>query len=68
MAKKKEEECMKGYNNHGASGAVFGLGFVGALIYFMQKADSFWTVILGILKAIIWPVLVVYNLLKYLNL
>ncbi|OGF33661.1 hypothetical protein A2223_00090 [Candidatus Falkowbacteria bacterium RIFOXYA2_FULL_35_8] len=59
---------MKGYNNHGASGAVFGLGFVGALIYFMQKADSFWTVILGILKAIIWPVLVVYNLLKYLNL
>ncbi|OGF46087.1 MAG: hypothetical protein A2452_01550 [Candidatus Firestonebacteria bacterium RIFOXYC2_FULL_39_67] len=65
MAKKKEQD--KWHHHNGASGGIYGLAFIGALIYFMQRADSFWTVILGILKAIIWPVLVVYNLLKYLN-
>ena len=26
----------------GSSGAVYGLGFIGAVIYFFQQADSFW--------------------------
>ncbi|OGF51271.1 MAG: hypothetical protein A2044_04085 [Candidatus Firestonebacteria bacterium GWA2_43_8] len=65
----KKEKCEKKWHHHAdTSGGVYGLAFVGALIYFLQRADSFWTVVLGILKAIIWPVLVVYHLLKYLNL
>lgn len=36
----------------GAGNAVYGLGLIGALVYYIQTADGFWSVILGILKAI----------------
>lgn len=45
-------------------GAVYGLGLVGALIYFVQAADGFWEVLLGLLKAVVWPAYVVYKLLE----
>lgn len=48
--------------------AVYGLGFVGAAIYFIQHAMTFWYGVLGFLKAIIWPVFVVYKLLEFLKL
>ncbi len=57
----------KGMRGNGASGAVYGLGFVGALIHFVQHAVSFWGVVLGILKAIVWPALLIYNLLEFLR-
>lgn len=46
--------------------AVYGLGLIGALVYYIQQANGFWSVILGILKAIVWPAFVVYDLLKHL--
>jgi len=51
----------------GASEAVYGLGVVGALVYFMQHAATFVAVLLGILKSIVWPALVVYRLLEFLK-
>jgi hypothetical protein len=50
-----------------SNGAVF-LAFVGALIYFVQQASGFWEVILGFLKACVWPALVTYHLLEFLKL
>jgi len=50
-----------------ASPAVYGLGFIGAAIYFISTAASFWAGVLGFLKAIVWPVFLVYEALKYLN-
>ncbi|OGM76293.1 hypothetical protein A2394_00865 [Candidatus Woesebacteria bacterium RIFOXYB1_FULL_42_36] len=55
-------------NMRGSSEAVYGLGFIGALIYFIQNAHSFGEGLLGILKAIVWPALVVYKLLGFLKL
>lgn len=52
---------------HGASGAVYGLGFLGAAIYYISAATSFWMGVLGILKALIWPLFFVYEALKYLG-
>lgn len=54
------------YNNaaRGSSGAVYGFGLIGAAIYFVQHADTFWMGALGLLKAIVWPAYVVYELLK----
>jgi hypothetical protein len=51
----------------GGGGAVYGLGFVGALIYYIQQADGFWVGVLGVLKAFVWPAFVVYDLLKFLG-
>lgn len=47
--------------------AVYGLGFIGALIYFIQHAAGFWMGVLGVLKAILWPAFLVYKLLEFLK-
>lgn len=50
----------------GGGGVVYGLGFVGAAIYFVQHAVGLWPILLAILKAIVWPIFIVYNLLQNL--
>jgi hypothetical protein len=50
----------------GAGDAVYGLGLIGALVYYIQHGHGFWGVVLGILKAIVWPALLVYDALKHL--
>jgi hypothetical protein len=54
------------YQNHG-SNAVYGLGLIGAAIYFLMKATSFWMGVIGFLKAIVWPAFLVYEALKQLG-
>ena len=43
------------------------LGFLGAAIYYISTATGFWVGVLGVLKAIIWPVFLVYYLMKFLG-
>jgi hypothetical protein len=45
--------------------AVYGLGFIGAAIYYISVATGFWVGVLGFLKAIVWPVFFVYDALKF---
>ena len=52
---------------HGPNSAVYGLGFIGALIYYISNATTFWMGALGVLKAIVWPAFLVYEALKLLN-
>jgi hypothetical protein len=47
--------------------AIYGLGFIGALIYFLQAATSFWIGVIGFLKALVWPAFLVYYLLEFLK-
>ena len=60
-------------NNRGSSagaagmGAVYGLGLIGALIYFIQSASSFWDGLYGVFQAIVWPAYLVYGLLHFLR-
>lgn len=52
----------------GASSApVYGLGLIGAWVYYLSHATTFWIGVLGIFKGIVWPAMLVYELLKYLN-
>ncbi|MCB0792750.1 MAG: hypothetical protein H6597_07205 [Flavobacteriales bacterium] len=48
----------------GGGGAVYGLGFVGAAIYYIGHATGFWMGLLGFLKAIVWPAFLVYGALE----
>jgi len=50
-----------------SSNAVYGLGFIGAAIYYILQATSFWIGVLGFLKAIVWPAFLVYDALKQLR-
>jgi len=51
----------------GQSSAVYGLGFIGSLIYFLQHATSIWDGILGLLQAMVWPAVLSYKLFDFLN-
>jgi len=51
----------------GSAGAVYGLGLIGAAIYFIGKATTFWLGALGLLKAIVWPAFLIYEALKFLG-
>lgn len=48
--------------------AVYGLGVIGALFYYLQSATTFSGVIVGIFKSLFWPAFVIYSLLGFLNL
>lgn len=55
-------------HNHAQCNAVYGLGIIGAAIYFIMHATTFWMGVLGFLKAIVWPVFLVYAAFKHLAL
>jgi hypothetical protein len=52
---------------NGPSGAVYGLGFIGAAVYFISHATGFWMGVLGFLKAMVWPAFLVYEAFKHLS-
>jgi len=56
---------------NGSSGQLgfFGLlAYIGAAIYFIGITNGgFWVVVLALMKAIIWPVYLVYNVLRVLG-
>lgn len=61
---KCECNCCGVWHHHKAAGSVYGLGFIGAAIYYISTATGFWMGVFGVLKAIVWPAFVVYNALK----
>jgi len=52
------------YHESGSAGAVYFFGFIGAAIYYISHATSFWPGFVGFLKAIVWPAFVVYEALQ----
>ncbi len=63
-----ESDCRKTrvVHNGRAGDAVYGLGLIGAAIYFIGAASTFWMGVLGFLKAIVWPVFLVLEAFKAL--
>lgn len=51
----------KSVEQSGTSGAVYGLGLIGAAIYYISVSTGFWSGLLGLLKAIVWPAFLVYE-------
>lgn len=49
------------------AGAVYGIGFLGALVYYIQTATGFLDGVWGVFQAMFWPAFVVYELMKFLN-
>lgn len=49
------------------AGAVYGIGFFGAVIYYIQTATSFWMGLVGFFKAFFWPGFLVYEAMKFLK-
>jgi len=68
MAKKDMKNKVVSFNCRCHSGnGIYGLGFIGAAIYYLSTATGFWMGVLGLLKAAVWPAFLVYNALKFLG-
>ncbi len=69
-----EKGCCQDYkkchcgNNNCASNAIYGLGLIGSLVYFLQNSHNFGAILLGIGKAIIWPAILIFKFLSLLKL
>jgi hypothetical protein len=70
MVKKKKNE-MKGAScgtgKGPCGGCAYGLGIIGAAVYYIGAANGFWMGVLGILKALVWPAMLVFELLKFVG-
>ena len=70
MNEEKNCDCKSPNRNHQATasgGAVYGFGVIGAAVYFISHATGFWMGALGLLKAIVWPAILVFEALKALG-
>jgi hypothetical protein len=54
-------------NRTSASVPVYGFGFIGALVYYIEHATTFGMGVLGVLKAIVWPAMLIYKVLETLK-
>lgn len=63
MSEDKKRKYQYG-SGSGGGDAVYGLGLIGALVFYIQQASNFAEGVLGILQAFVWPAFVVYELLK----
>lgn len=52
----------------GPGGGAYFLGFVGALIYYLQQAATFGEGAIGLIKALFWPAFLIYHLFGFLHL
>ena len=50
-----------------SAGPFFGLGLIGALVWFWKQADGFWGHVGGVLKALVWPAFLVYDLFQHIH-
>ena len=64
MSKKNLKTC----GGAGCSNAFYGLGMIGALVYFWTSSDpTFMAKVTAMFKALVWPAFFVFEAMKYLG-
>ena len=65
--KKKKMCCDTSISNEACGGCAYFLGIIGAAVYYISSTTGFWAGVVGILKAIVWPAFLVFELLKFVG-
>ncbi|MFH1451894.1 MAG: hypothetical protein ABIF88_01830 [archaeon] len=65
--KKVKIDCGCKSSTRGCGGCFYGLGFLGSAIYYVSTATGFWMGVLGLLKSIVWPAFLIFELMKFLG-
>ncbi|MBD3156729.1 hypothetical protein GF369_02770 [Candidatus Peregrinibacteria bacterium] len=50
----------------GQGGTVYALGLIGALVFYIGNASSFWMGVAGFFQALFWPAFLVHGLFEFL--
>lgn len=61
------DECSCNRGTDDISGFAYFLGVIGAMAYYVSTASSFWMGALGMLKALVWPAFLVFELMRMLG-
>lgn len=64
--KKMESRCRTPGVQH-CGGFAYFLGFIGSAVYYIMNATGFWNGVLGVIKALVWPAFLVFELMKFLG-
>ncbi len=62
-----EKKSSRGGGGSGMVGGVYFMAFIGAAVYYIMQATTFWTGVLGFLKAIVWPAMLIFKLFEFLH-
>ena len=63
----QEDQKIQVNHQGGSSGAVYGLGLIGAWVYYIGRASTPQERVRGFFKGIFWPAFLVYSLLEFLD-
>jgi hypothetical protein len=61
---KSENNFIKISKNEGPKGSMIFLTYIGAAAYFVNQVDGFWNIVAALLKAAVWPAILIYNILQ----
>jgi hypothetical protein len=64
---KSEHSLVKITHEHGPSGFVFFVAYIGAVVYFFQQSPHFWGFVGALFKAMVWPAFLVYHIFQLLK-
>lgn len=64
---KKAKKCENKLAGCCSGGGIYFVGFIGAAVYYISIATGFWNGVWGFIKAMVWPALLVFKLMKYLG-
>jgi len=51
----------RGSGTAAGGGAIYGIGILGAWVWFWQQADGFWWHVWAVVEGILWPAYLVYQ-------
>ena len=72
MEKSKEQTCKKPrprpwHGGGGGWGWTYFLAMIGTAVYYVQQSSGFWEGVVGVLKALVWPAIVMYRVMELLQ-
>jgi hypothetical protein len=62
-----QQQLRRGPSGAQGGSTVYGLGLIGAMVWYWKQATGFRGHTIGVLKAMVWPAVLVYGALKALN-
>jgi hypothetical protein len=63
----KQHRDLKVVHRGGGSDAVYGIGLIGAWVYYLRRATTLRQGVEGFFKGLVWPAFMVYELLTFLS-
>ena len=61
---KTEKNFIKISKENKPAGMGLFVAYIGAAVYFVNQVDGFWNIIAALLKAAVWPAILLYNILQ----